>query len=479
MLDRVAPQAAERWGDATWAVAADGSTISYRELARRADAAARGLVDRGVGEGDVVLAAVGPVPEHWVLYLAAARIGAVTAAVNHRLTEAEQARLEVAVQPRLALHAPEEVRSLEVPGPPLPVPAPDPERPVAIVFTSGTTGIPKGAVFAARQFEFITRVDTGGRWGGGGVSLAGTSLAHLGPMTKLAGSLMRGGTVRLLPRWRAAEALALTAEHRMTQVAGIPTQVALMLDRPDFDRYDLSAVRVVIMGGGPATADLVRRARDRFGAPVTTRYACTEAGVGLGTSIDDPPEDAEVSVGRPHGGVELALRDPEDPARPVLAGDVGEVCLRSPAQMSGYWNDPAGTAAALSPDGFVRTGDLGRIDSAGRLVLVGRSKEMFVRGGYNVYPMEVEAVLAGDPAVAAVAVVGVADDTMGEIGVAVVVAAPGARPTLEGLRAGAAGSLAHHKLPERLLVVDHLPLTAMDKVDRRALVRLVEGATAR
>ena len=202
---------------------------------------------------------------------------------------------------------------------------------------------------------------------------------------------------------------------------------------------------------------------------MAVRYACTEAGTGLGTSFTDPPEDAEVSVGRAHPGIELALRDLATGVE-VADGEVGEVCLRSPAVMSGYWRDPEATAAAFWPDGFVRTGDLGHLDDQGRLRLVGRAKEMYVRGGYNVYPMEVEAVLAGHPGVAEVAVVGVADEVMGEIGVAVVTPTDAAAPpTLEDLRAFAADRLAHHKLPERLRLVDQLPLTPMEKVDKRAL----------
>jgi acyl-CoA synthetase (AMP-forming)/AMP-acid ligase II len=293
-------------------------------------------------------------------------------------------------------------------------------------------------------------------------------------MTKLAGNLMRGGTTYLVDRWQAHDALERTAAQRLTTVAGIPTQVALMLRQPGFDAFDLTSVRAIVMGGGPATPALIREARARFGAPVSVRYSCTEAGIGLGTAFDAPDEDAEVSVGRPHPGVELHIVD--DDLRPVAPGDVGEICLRSEAMMVGYWDDPAATAAAFTPDGAVRTGDLGWLDDAGRLHLAGRRKEMYVRGGYNVHPAETEAILAAHPAVADVAVVPRADDVMGEVGVAVVVVRAGATPpTLDQLRAFGADRLARHKLPEALLVVDELPLTPADKVDRRALAQLVAG----
>jgi acyl-CoA synthetase (AMP-forming)/AMP-acid ligase II len=264
--------------------------------------------------------------------------------------------------------------------------------------------------------------------------------------------------------------LALLAEQHMTTVAGVPAQLALMLRQPDFDDYDLTSVRFIVAGGGPITPGLAEEARARFGAALATRYSCTEAGIGLGTAFDDPDEDAVVSVGRPHAAVELALLDDND--RPVVTGTVGAVCLRSPAVMSGYWHDPAATEAAFTSDGFVRTGDLGWVDERGRLRLVGRTKEMYVRGGYNVYPVEVESVLSTHPDVAAVAVASRPDPVMGEVGVAVVVARDATRPpSLEALRAHAAGDLAAYKLPEELRVVEALPLTAMDKVDRRALAR--------
>jgi acyl-CoA synthetase (AMP-forming)/AMP-acid ligase II len=228
----------------------------------------------------------------------------------------------------------------------------------------------------------------------------------------------------------------------------------------------VSCVKAIVLGGGPATPALIREARARFGAALAIRYSCTEAGIGIGTAFDAPLEDAELSVGRPHAGVDLDLRDVTD--------GVGEVCLRSPAVMEGYWRAPDLTAATITPDGFVRTGDLGWVDDEGRLRLVGRSKEMYVRGGYNVYPMEVEAVLAAHPSLADVAIAPRPDDVMGEVGVAVVVPREGApAPTLDELASFAADRLARYKLPEDVLVVDALPLTAMEKLDRRALAAMV------
>lgn len=462
MLGAVAREAAERFGDDTAYVSTDGSTLSYRDLSSLADRVAAGLSSAGVGEGDVVGLVLPQSPEHVIAYVAAARVGAITAAVNTRLAAPEQEKVLAIAQPKVVLRDVGSVRSLAAEAPPPAELAPDPDRPVALVFTSGTTGTPKGATFCERQLRFITDVDTHGEWGGGGATIAGTSFAHLGPMTKLPGSLMRGGATHLMARWRAPAALWMIVEHRMASFGGIPTQVALMLQQPDFDDLDVSCVRAIVLGGGPATPALVREARERFGAPVAIRYSCTEAGIGVGTAFDAPTEDAEVSVGRAHAGVEVSLRDAHD--------GVGEVCLRSPAIMAGYWRNRDATAEAMTADGFVRTGDLGWVDDAGRLRLVGRSKEMYVRGGYNVYPMEVEGVLAQHPGVADVAIVPRPDDVMGEVGVAVVVPRdPSAPPSLSSLRDVGAEQLATYKLPDDLRVVDALPLTAMEKLDRRAL----------
>lgn len=468
MLGATVREAAERFGNDTAYIASDGSTVSFAELDSLSAAVAAGLARSGVGEGDVVGLVLESSPEHVIAYIAASRLGAVTAAVNTRLTGHEQQQVLSIADPALVLRDRAAVRDLAAATgwATTSEPEPDDERPIALVFTSGTTGLPKAATFCERQLRFITEVDTHGRWGGGGSTLAGTSFAHLGPMTKLPGSLMRGGTTHIMRRWNALGALELIAAHRMASLGGIPTQVALMLQQPDFDSFDVSCVRAVVMGGGPATPALVRAAREGFGAAVAVRYSCTEAGIGVGTDFDGPAEDAEVSVGRPHAGVDLDIREVHD--------GVGEVCLRSPAVMSGYWRNPDATAEAMTGDGFVRTGDLGWLDEQGRLHLVGRSREMYVRGGYNVYPMEVEAALAQHPGVAEVAVVPRPDEVRGEVGVAFVVARdPASPPSLRELREHAGERLASYKLPDEVRFVDALPLTAMEKLDRRALREMI------
>jgi acyl-CoA synthetase (AMP-forming)/AMP-acid ligase II len=208
---------------------------------------------------------------------------------------------------------------------------------------------------------------------------------------------------------------------------------------------------------------------------VIVRYTSTEACVSTGSRPGDPDDVIINTVGRPEQGVEMEIVD--DDGAVVPTSTVGTVRLRSGAVMRRYWKDPARTAEVISEDGWLLTGDLGRVDDAGNLTLVGRRTDMYIRGGYNVYPTEVEAVLGEHPAIDKVAVVGVGDPVLGQIGVAFVVpASQAAPPDLDELRKWIRERLADYKAPDRLRVVDDLPLTAMSKIDKRALVAAVSEA---
>jgi acyl-CoA synthetase (AMP-forming)/AMP-acid ligase II len=230
-------------------------------------------------------------------------------------------------------------------------------------------------------------------------------------------------------------------------------------------------------------SELVAAMRDRLGVPVVVRYTSTEASLGTGTVPGDPDEVVATTVGRPVSGVSLAVAD--DRGRPVPTGAVGTVRLRSAAVMRGYWGGPpigpgaagltydaVSTASVLAEDGWLTTGDFGFLDDDGFLHLVGRANELYIRGGYNVYPAEVEGVLSSHPAVGQVAVVGSPDPVLGEIGVAFVVPVggpPDEEALLAELRSTARASLADYKAPDRVVVADSLPLTSMMKVDKRFL----------
>ncbi|NUS56503.1 MAG: acyl--CoA ligase [Streptomycetaceae bacterium] len=473
-----------------------GSTaFTYAGLDALTDQVAAGFARRGVRAGDLAALVLPTGPEYVVAYLALARLGAVTTGVGPRYMAAERAKVLAQAQPELVIATDElaegvpsgpelllctpakeaaevwrDLRTDAIPPAPRVTGVDDPDLPETVVFTSGTTGTPKGALFTSRQIAAITEMDTGGRWGEGGPQLVATGLPHVGFMTKLAGYLKLGATMHLLGRWRAEDALRIVARERIPYIGGVAAQVSLLLRRPEFDTYDFSHVRGLIVGAGPSPAPVVREARERFGAGYSIRYSMTESG-GLGTltAFDAPEEEALHTVGRPRPGTELEIRDPETGAV-LTQGEAGQICLRAPSVMAGYWRNPEDTAKALDPDRWLRTGDLGRIGEDGCLRITGRISDMYIRGGYNVFPLEVESVLLAHPSVASVAVTPRPSAVMGEIGVAVVVPRAGTpTPTLEDLREFAGPRLAAYKLPEALRIVDELPLTGMDKIDRKAL----------
>jgi acyl-CoA synthetase (AMP-forming)/AMP-acid ligase II len=463
-------QAAERFGPRPAFVDPDGAHLSYADLDARSEEVAAGLLAMGIGPGDVVLLRLPSDSAYVVAAAAVAKAGAIAAGVNPRLAPPEQDAVRRAAGSALEIGSVQQLAELARPEP-VPRLDDDPERPVALVFTSGTTGEPKGALFCERQLAAVTRIDVADAWGDPDAPptpmLAGTQFAHVGFTTKLPWYLRLGTTTHILGRWRAADALACIAEHRIPTVGGVAPQMALLL-REDLEAYDLSCVKTIVMGGAASPPAMVREAMARFDAAYSIRYSSTESGgCGTGTDFDADEEEALFTVGRPRGGIEVGIRD--DEAGPLPDGEVGEVWLRSPATMSGYWRDDTASEHALVR-GWLRTGDLGFIDPQGCLRLAGRLKEMFIRGGYNVYPAEVEAVLADHPAVADVVVVPRPDPVMGEIGVAVVVPADGAAPPdLDDLRTFLEPKLARFKLPEAIRVVEEIPLTPMQKVDRRGL----------
>jgi acyl-CoA synthetase (AMP-forming)/AMP-acid ligase II len=215
--------------------------------------------------------------------------------------------------------------------------------------------------------------------------------------------------------------------------------------------------------------------RETLGCPILTRYTSTEAGVTTSTRVDDPDEVVANTVGRPAPEVELRIASPGD-GRTLGVNEVGEVVTRSPAMMNGYWRDPALTASVVDGEGWLHTGDLGTVRDDGNLCIVGRVKEMYIRAGYNVYPAEVEAVLSKHPSVDRAAVVGAPDPMLGEVGVAFLVPTTGrdAAATLspDDVRAWCRAHIADYKAPDRIVIVDDLPVTAMLKIDKAALSAL-------
>jgi acyl-CoA synthetase (AMP-forming)/AMP-acid ligase II len=467
-------------------------SLTFAQWDRAADGAAGYLAGRGVQKGDVVCLLLPSCIDYAVVYAALQRLGAITSGINPRMGAGELASVLERAAPVLLVVDPEAAATPETPGlaqatraevaaacagePPSSWPDLRAEDPVAVVWTSGTTGRPKGAVFDHANLAAVAR-GTDVLSQPGDRRLSPLPFAHVAYMTRAWDEIAHGVTTVITPTpWRADDAIRIIDAERITVGQGVPTQWALILASDELARADLSSLRVVSTGAARMSATMIAEVRRRFGVPVVVRYTSTESSLGTGTSLASTDDEVATTVGRPVAGVELAVVD--DAGAPLAPGSIGRVMLRSPAVMRGYWGhgpgrgrsvteliDADATASVLAADGWLTTGDFGLLTPGGNLQLAGRAHERYIRGGYNVYPAEVEEALATHPAVARAAVVGAPDDVLGEIGVAVVVASPGHEPELAALRAHCAGQLADYKAPDALVVVDELPLTPMMKVD--------------
>jgi acyl-CoA synthetase (AMP-forming)/AMP-acid ligase II len=486
-----------------------GERLTYRDWDVLADRMAAALAARGIGRGDVVALLLPSTPFYLIAYLGAARLGAVTTGINarYRRTEighilrrsgaaallaveswhdadfrqaVEPVRAELPALRQVAWFPPDHLRSsttavvaelAQDTGDPAPAVV-MPDDPVAIVFTSGTTGVPKGAWYAHRNLLALAEIDTR-RYVGGTPPFqkhlaAGLSFAHLGTMARIALQIGHLGASLIHDAFDPAAVLEVIERERLAHLGGFPTQIIMLLDHPDRPRRDLSSLKSVLLGGAPSSPALIRRVQETLGVQVSVRYSSTEVGIATASLPDDPPEVLSTTVGKPTAGVELRIVNGENQPQP--AATPGEVAVRSPATMRGYWRDPEATEATIDAEGWVHTGDVGFLDADGYLHLRGRRSEMFIRGGYNVYPAEIEDLLAKHPKIARAALIGVPHPTFGEVGWAFVVARdPAAPPTLAELRSFVGAELASFKRPDGLTVVSELPLTPMFKVDKRAL----------
>ncbi|MFQ5827322.1 MAG: class I adenylate-forming enzyme family protein, partial [Dehalococcoidia bacterium] len=264
-------------------------------------------------------------------------------------------------------------------------------------------------------------------------------------------------------------------EERVTVAALVPTQLMMMVRHPDFEKYDLSSLRVVVSTGAALAYQDGVEAEERLGVPVVQAYGSTDSGNGGFADMDENREERLLTVGKVLPGIERKLVD--DEGKEVPQGEVGEVWLRSPAAGSGYYRDIETTRQAWTEDGWFKMGDLGRINRQGNLVLVGRKKDMIIRGGQNIYPAEVENLLMSHPNVYQAAIVGMPDPLLGEKCCAYVVPRPGQEFTFDEMVAFLrTKDLAPYKLPERLESLAELPMVAEgQKVDKNALHKDIEA----
>jgi fatty-acyl-CoA synthase len=477
-----------------------GRTWTYADLLADAERGARALLGRfEPGERFAVWA--NNIPEWVVLEMAAALAGITLVTVNPALRPAESrhvlgqsrsagvflldeyrgnpmARTLADIRPDLPLLR-EAVLFRDWPAflasgsPTETLPDVAPGDPAQIQYTSGTTGTPKGAVLHHNGIVNNARLSyqrvLGMRPGDVVVNpmplfhTAGCVMATLSTVASL-------GTHVLMPAFEPGLQLRLMETERGVTLFGVPTMLLGLLNHPDFATTDLSSVRSVVSGGATVAPQLVRRVEEAVGAPLVIIYAQTEASPGITmTSPHDSVEDRRTTLGRPLAGAEVKIADPADRTTPLPVGTVGELCTRGYHVMTGYFDRPDQTAAAIDADGWLHTGDLASMDERGYCRIEGRLKDMIIRGGENIYPREIEQVLLDHPHVGDVAVLGVPDETWGEQVAAFVVPAPGAPEDEAALFDHVRGRLAPHKTPKIWRYVESFPLTGSGKIQKFVL----------
>ena len=339
------------------------------------------------------------------------------------------------------------------------------DDPSDILFTSGTTGVPKGVVqthgrtlHVATDWVAMTGLAPGDRY------LMVNPYFHMfGLKAGILAAVCAGATMLPEAVFDVDRVLSMVGKVGVTVLPGPPTLYQGILDHPDRDRYDLSTLRVAVTGAADIPVELIRRLHDELPfSTIVTGYGLTEGGTAVATSPGDDVETIATTVGRPRPGFELRIVDEQ--GNDVASGAAGEILLRGRSIMAGYLDDPQATAEAFAPGGWLRTGDLGVVDPTGCLRIVGRSKDMFIVGGFNAYPAEIENGILRHPDVQQVAVIGIPDQRLGEVGMAFVVSDPDSSLDGSDLIQWCRGQMANFKVPRVVEFVDELPLNATGKV---------------
>jgi long-chain acyl-CoA synthetase len=471
------------------AIRLDDLTISYRQLSDAARRVASLLASAGVSRGDRVGLMMPNIPAFPVAFYGALTAGAVVVPMNPLLKGREVAyylsdsgaRLlfawrefageaakgaadvgaeviqvdDVDLSSALAGHSPA-AGSADA----------DDTDDAVILYTSGTTGQPKGAQLTHGSLARNARLtaETLLQNHRDDVMMGCLPLFHVFGLTcGLNATVVAGGTLTLLPRFDAGKALDIIARDRVTIFEGVPTMYAGMLHHPAADSADTTSLRVCVSGGAAMPVEILRGFEEKFGCMILEGYGLSETSPVASFNHPRRPRKAG-SIGTPVEGVEMRLVS--DAGDAVPAGEVGEIAIRGHNLMKGYWGKPEATAEAI-PDGWFRTGDLARVDEDGYYYIVDRKKEMIIRGGYNVYPREVEEALHEHPAVAEVAVVGMPHAELGEEVGAAVALKPGADATPAELQQFVRERVAAYKYPRRVWLVASLPKGPTGKILRR------------
>lgn len=482
----------------------DAGRFTYARLNARADAVAGWLRRAGVVKGDRVALLAHNGVEVLDAFFACAKLGAVFVPLNWRSHWRELVEVVELTGPRALVWGPEFAEAagellarcpglvarvhlggdaigestdydsvLAGPADPVEEPSVDAEDIVCLLFTGGTTGTPKAAQISYRMIAWNTLNTVIHELQRGDVTLTHTPMFHTGGLFVYTLPLLTlGGTVVIMKKWTPESMLELIERERVTLLFCVPTQYQMMLDAPRFRETSFASVRFLTSGGAPLPVPVIHAYREAHGVVFKQGFGMTEFGPGIFSLPPELGERKAGSIGRPNYFVDARLVD--DDNVPVGDDEVGELVLRGPSASSGYFADPAATAESRDAEGWFHTGDLARRDADGCYYIVDRKKDMFISGGENVYPVEIERVLYEHPAVAQCAVIAVADPQWGEVGRAVVVRKPGASAGEDELLAHCRAHLARYKVPKSVAFLDALPLSPAGKILKRALKALLE-----
>ncbi|MFD8493126.1 long-chain-fatty-acid--CoA ligase [Amycolatopsis sp. NPDC059657] len=480
------------------AVICAGESLSYAELHAHSNRIAHALRAAGAGQGDRIAYLGLESVHYYATFFACAKIGAVLVPVNFRLTAPEVEHIlrdsgsvllivdadlrtvidKVAVElPALVVRGagPDDFAEWTVGLPDDDLPAvTGPDDAVVQLYTSGTTGLPKGVVLAQRSFFAIrdSLAEAGLDWidwHAGDRSLIGIPGFHVGGIWWAMQGFAAGITNVAMPRFDSTGAVRLIAELGVTTACVVPSMLRLLLTEPAADKATFASIRKIVYGGSPISEALLQESLPVFDCDFAQIYGLTETG---NTAVCLPPTDHVAgsprlrAAGRPYPAVEIKVID--DAGTPVPDGEIGEVCLRTPARMLEYWGMPEATTSTLV-DGWIHTGDAGRLDEDGYVYISDRLKDMIIVAGENIYPAEIENVLAKHPAVADVAVIGVPDDKFGEAVHAFVAKRPGAEVRPRDLLLFSRERIAGFKIPSKFEFIDAIPRNPSGKVLRREL----------
>ncbi|MEQ6247557.1 long-chain-fatty-acid--CoA ligase [Sulfitobacter sp. HNIBRBA3233] len=469
-------------------------TWSFSQLHDASSRAARMLQEQGVRAGDRVAVLTHNRPEYFELILACSKIGAIVAGLNWRLSPVEIAEILKGCAPALILTGETEaallrdaqgyrVLSLDTDYPALCAAAPAedpghagaPSEPVLLLYTSGTTGLPKGVILTNENMSFTYRLATES-WGmsSQSVNLVAMPMFHIGGCGYGSSTFMAGGHTVLMADVDVERAVDLVARHRVTHTFLVPTVVQSLLNVPGIGDADLSSMELLMYGAAPIGDVLLSRAMEVLQCKFMHAYGMTEA---AGTVVVLPPEDHALdgpkaallkSCGRALPWVELRVIDP-DTQTDAEAGKPGEIWLRSAMMTPGYWNAPAATAEAITSDGWFRTGDAAYLDAEGYVYLFDRFKDMIISGGENIYPAEIENALNAHDGLHECAVIGVPHEKWGETPLAVIVPKQGVTLCEEDIIEFCRTRLARYKCPTRVAFSDTLPRNASGKLLKHEL----------